>query len=102
MPPNGHIYGMRCTKQQTEQTVSALLEALRTRQPLAAANLRGMQDRWEAPAEIDDEAPDLDRDTDVAIELIGRACRANNAAATADLLREAAKLLNEIADEVEA
>jgi len=55
-----------------------------------------------AEPEIDDEAPDLDRDTDVAIELIGRACRANNAAATADLLREAAKLLNEIADEVEA
>ena len=82
--------------------MSHLLEALRTRQPLAAANLRGMQDRWEAPAEIDDEAPDLDRDTDVAIELIGRACRANNAAATADLLREAAKLLNEIADEVES
>ena len=80
----------------------AHLAAVAQRQPLATANLRGMQDRWEAPAEIDDEAPDLDRDTDVAIELIGRACRANNAAATADLLREAAKLLNEIADEVEA
>ena len=55
-----------------------------------------------AEPEIDDEAPDLDRDTDVAIELIGRACRANNAAATADLLREAAKLLRAIADEVGA
>lgn len=79
------------------------LAAVAQRQPLATANLRGMQDRWEAPAEIDDEAPDLDRDTDVAIELIvGRACRANNAAATADLLREAAKLLECIADEVTA
>ncbi len=81
--------------------MSALLEALRTRQPLATANLRGMQDRYEAPPEQDD-ALDLDGKTDIAIELIGRACRANNAAATADLLREAAKLLVCIADEVEA
>jgi hypothetical protein len=81
--------------------MSQLLEALRTRQPLATANLRGMQDRYEAPPEQDD-ALDLDGQTDIAIELIGRACRARDAAATADLLREAAKLLNSIADEVEA
>jgi hypothetical protein len=81
--------------------MSALLEALRTRQPLATANLRGMQDRYEAPPEQDD-ALDLDGQTDIAIELIGRACRARDAAATADLLREAAKLLVCIADEVEA
>lgn len=53
-----------------------------------------------AEPEIDDEAPDLDRDTDMAIELIGRAFRTFDKAATADLLREAAKLLNSIADEV--
>ena len=82
--------------------MSALLEALRTRQPLAAANLRGMHDRWEAPPEVEDDERDPEAGADVAIELIGRACRANNAAATADLLREAAKLLNEIADEVDA
>jgi hypothetical protein len=81
--------------------MSALLEALRTRQPLATANLRGMQDRYEAPPEQDD-ALDVDAQTDIAIELIGRACRARDAAATADLLREAAKLLVCIADEVEA
>jgi hypothetical protein len=79
--------------------MSQLLEALRTRQPLATANLRGMQDRYEAPPEQDD-ALDLDGQTDIAIELIGRACRAHDAAATADLLREAAKLLVCIADEV--
>ena len=85
--------------------MSALLEALRTRQPLATANLRGMQDRWEAPAEVDeDDERDPEAGADVAIELIGRACRAlpRDKAAAADLLREAAKLLNEIAGEVEA
>lgn len=82
--------------------MSTLLEALRTRQPLATANLRGMQDRWEAPAEVEDDERDPEAGADVAIELIGRACRANNAAATADLLREAADLLRAIADEVEA
>lgn len=81
--------------------MSQLLEALRTRQPLATANLRGMQDRWEAPAEPDD-ALTMDEQTDIAIEIIGRACRATDKAAAADLLREAAKLLGEIADEVEA
>lgn len=37
---------------------------------------------------------------DDAIELIGRAFRTFDKQATADLLREAAKLLNSIADEV--
>ena len=84
--------------------MSELLEALRTRQPLPTANLRGMQDRWESPPEVEDDERDPEAGADVAIELIGRACRAlpRDKAAAADLLREAAKLLNEIAGEVEA
>lgn len=82
----------------------AHLAAVAQRQPLATANLRGMQDRWEAPPEVEDDERDPEAGADVAIELIGRACRAlpRDKAAAADLLREAAKLLNEIADEVEA
>jgi hypothetical protein len=78
--------------------MSALLEALRTRQPLATATLPCVSDADPFPG--DDCALDLDGQTDIAIELIGRACRARDAAATADLLREAAKLLRCIADEV--
>jgi hypothetical protein len=55
-----------------------------------------------AEPEVDEDVLDVDAQTDIAIELIGRACRARDAAATADLLREAAKLLRAIADEVEA
>lgn len=83
--------------------MSALLEALRTRQPLATANLRGMQDRWEAPPDTDEDAADPDTGMDDAIALIGRASRAlvTNKRAAADLLREAATLLGAIAEEVE-
>ena len=44
----------------------------------------------------------LNADTDVAIELIGRACRAvmRDPAAAASLLRDAAALLGDIADNV--
>ena len=79
--------------------MSAYLEALRTRQPLPTANLRGMQDRWESPPEVED-TPTLDEQTDCAIEVIGRACRATSKAAAADLLRNAAAMLTAIADEV--
>lgn len=84
--------------------MSALLEALRTRQPLSTANLRGAQDRWESPPDTDEDAPDIDTACDDAIALIGRATRAllTNKAAAADLLREAAALLGDIADEVQA
>lgn len=54
-----------------------------------------------AEPEIED-ADEFEAGTDIAIELIGRACRARlrDGAAAADLLREAAALLNDIADEV--
>ncbi len=47
---------------------------------------------------------DPERGADMAIELIARACRAlhRDKAAAADLMREAAVLLGEIADEVDA
>lgn len=54
-----------------------------------------------APAEPDD-ALTMDEQTDIAIEIIGRACRATDKAAAADLLRTAAAMLVAIADEVEA
>ena len=80
--------------------MAALLTALRTRQPLATATLPCVSAADPFPG--DDCEVDVDAQTDIAIERIGRACRARDAAATADLLREAAKLLVCIADEVEA
>lgn len=55
-----------------------------------------------AEPEIDEDAPDIDTACDDAIALIGRATRAliTDKAAAADLLREAAALLGDIADEV--
>ena len=55
-----------------------------------------------AEPEYDDDAPDIEAACDDAIALIGRATRAlvTNKAAAADLLREAATLLRDIADEV--
>lgn len=61
--------------------------------------------RFEEPPEIDDaDERDPEQGADVAIEIIGRACRAlpRDRDAAADLLRGAAALLNEIADEVQA
>jgi hypothetical protein len=57
-----------------------------------------------AEPEIDEDAADVDAACDDAIALIGRATRAliTDKAAAADLLREAAKLLGDIAEEVEA
>ncbi len=49
-----------------------------------------------------DDALTLDEQADCAIEVIGRACRANDKRAAADLLRSAAAMLLAIADEVEA
>jgi len=50
----------------------------------------------------DDDTPDIDAACDDAIAIIGRACRAmvTDKAAAVDLLREAAQMLNDIADEV--
>jgi len=62
---------------------------------------RAYDDR--AEPEPDDDAADLDAACDDAIAIIGRALRAllvPDKAAAADLLREAAALLNNIADEV--
>ncbi len=83
--------------------MSALLEALRTRQPLPTATLPCVSDADPLPGDEDDER-DPEAGADVAIELIGRACRAlpRDRAAAAELLRSAAALLAEIADEVEA
>jgi hypothetical protein len=54
--------------------------------------------------EPEDNERDPERGADAAIELIARACRAlhRDKAAAADLMREAAALLGEIADEVDA
>ena len=56
-----------------------------------------------AEPEYDEELADIEAACDDAIALIGRALRAllvPDKAAAADLLREAAALLNDIADEV--
>jgi len=52
--------------------------------------------------EYDEDVPDIEAACDDAIALIGRATRAliTDKAAAADLLREAAALLGDIADEV--
>ena len=65
-----------------------------------AALQRAYDDR--AEPEPDDDAPDIEAACDDTIALIGRATRAlvTNKAAAADLLREAATLLRDIADEV--
>jgi len=61
---------------------------------------RAYDDR--AEPEYDDDAVDVDAACDDAIAIIGRACRAmvTDKAAAVDLLREAAQMLNDIADEV--
>lgn len=79
--------------------MSALLEALRTRQPLPTATLPCVSDADPFPG--DDCEVDPEAAADDAIALIGRAFRTFDKAATADLLREAAKLLNNIAESVE-
>lgn len=65
-----------------------------------AALQRAYDDRAEPWS--DDDTPDIDAACVDAIELIGRATRAliTDRTAAADLLREAATLLNNIADEV--
>lgn len=68
--------------------------------PAFSALQRAYDDR--AEPEIDEDAADVDTACDDAIALIGRASRAllTNKAAAADLLREAAALLVNIAEEV--
>lgn len=55
-------------------------------------------------ADDDNAEAKMDADTDIAVEIIGRACRAvlMNPMAAVDLLRNAADLLLSIADETEA
>lgn len=71
-----------------------------------AALQRAYDDRAEpdyrAEPDESDGAPDIEAACDDAIALIGRATRAlaTDKAAAADLLREAAALLGDIADEV--
>ena len=81
--------------------MSALLDSLLYRQPLPTAKLPCVSDADPAPGYDSDEA-DPEAAADDAIALIGRAFRTFDKAATADLLREAAALLNSIADEVGA
>ena len=70
---------------------------------LGRASLEGCQDRWEEPPPYpgDEDGLDLDTATNVVIEVIGRACRTFDKAAARDLLREAAAMLETLADQVE-
>ena len=70
----------------------------------AAAMATGRARFENAPEIPDADERDPEQGADVAIELIGRACRAlpRDRAAAADLLRSAAALLCEIADEVQS
>lgn len=69
-----------------------------------AAAMRNGQERRETapPYAGDDDTPSLDVQTDAVIEVIGRACRAIGKDACRDLLREAAAMLETLADEVNA
>lgn len=71
---------------------------------MRTATLDALQRAYDDRAEpdLDDDTPDIDAACDDAISLIGRATRAlaTDKAAAADLLREAAALLRDIADEV--
>ena len=71
---------------------------------MRTATLDALQRAYDDRAEPDesDGAPDIEAACDDAIALIGRATRAlaTDKAAAADLLREAAVLLGDIADEV--
>ena len=78
--------------------MSALLDSLLYRQPLPTAKLPCVSDADPFPGDDCDVDPEAAADD--AIALIGRAFRTFDKAATADLLREAAALLNSIADEV--
>jgi hypothetical protein len=73
---------------------------MRPRTTTIDALQRAYDDR--AEPEPDEELSDTEAACDDAIALIGRATRAlvTDKAAAADLLREAAQLLNDIADEV--
>jgi hypothetical protein len=79
--------------------MSALLDSLLYRQPLPTAKLPCVSDADPFPG--DDCEVDPEAAADDAIALIGRAFRTFDKAATADLLREAAALLNSIAESVE-
>lgn len=71
---------------------------------MRTATLDALQRAYDDRAEPDpdDDTPDIDAACDDAIALIGRATRAlaTDKVAAADLLREAAALLGDIADEV--
>lgn len=71
---------------------------------MRTATLDALQRAYDDRAEPDpdDDTPDIDAACDDVIALIGRATRAmvTDKAAAADLLREAAALLGDIADEV--
>lgn len=71
---------------------------------LGHATLHGAQERFEsAPAYAGDEDTlSLDVATDVVIETIGRACRTFDKAAVLDLLRDAAAMLETLAEQVES
>ncbi len=67
------------------------------------AALASGQERFEtAPAyDGDDDSLDIHTATDAVTEVIGRACRTFDKQAARDLLREAAAMLETLADEVE-
>jgi len=73
---------------------------MRPRTATLDALQRAYDDR--AEPEYDEDVPDIEAACDDAIAIIGRATRAlaTDKAAAVDLLREAAQLLNDIADEV--
>ncbi len=72
--------------------------------PRNVAVLKSAQNQYEQPPAYagDDDTPTLDTATDAVCEVIGRACRATDKAARVDLLKEAASMLDQLAEEVES
>ena len=66
--------------------------------------MRAGQERFETapPYAGDDDSLTMDVATDAVIEVIGRACRAYDKAAAIDLLQVAAKMLDELAEQIES
>ena len=70
---------------------------------LLAQRMHAAQDRWETPPYAgDDDTLTMDDATDAVIEVIGRACRAYDKAAAIDLLQVAAKMLDELSEQIES
>ncbi len=72
--------------------------------PRNVAALKSAQSQYEQPPAYagDDDTVTLDTATDAVCEVIGRACRATDKAAVVDLLKSAASMLDQLAEEVES